>query len=249
MERERKISVLLVAVIAIVLAVSLFVLVPSVQFLSRQQVQAAKSEQLSALEVKRLFGDRRSGVEEEDARVSPDNSTNSFAGPLTAVDCDNRQRVCIDDSNCSLLCVGAAEKTFVCDPYTSTCSSDTWKGIEEQSGGGGGSGGGGANGAGASPECNTKIGEYALLQGYNELGVAQWNCVQLYPTWNDTSRYCEGGKVDIDARVRAPSYLDCTCPSGTKRMVYAKSTLGNVVYGLPHCVQNTAIYSSDYVIV
>lgn len=246
MERERKISIILLVVIAIVVAVSLFVLVPSVQYLARQQVQAARSEQLSAIEMKRLFADRLEDADEANQRVSLDNSTNSFAGPLAPVDCDNKQRVCIDDSNCSLLCIGAAEKTFVCDPYTSTCSSDTWRGIEEDSVKGDGND---KNGAGASPECNTKIGEYALLQGYNELGVAQWNCVQLYPTWNDTSRYCEGGKVDIDARVRAPSYLDCTCPSGTTRMVYSKSTLGNVVYGLPHCVTNTAIYSSDYKIV
>lgn len=93
----------------------------------------------------------------------------------------------------------------------------------------------GSDGSSAA-HCDTKNGEYGLLVGYNELGIAQWECIQLYPSWQRKDIYCENGKVDIDVRAREPSYRDCICRSGDVRLVYRRSVLGQTVYGLPHCV-------------
>lgn len=149
---------------------------------------------------------------------------NDLLGPLVPVDCNVNRRVCVTSENCQLFCKDATIVNFQCSnngvcveaPITASSSSDNSD----------------------YAVCDTRGGEYGLLVGYNELGVAQWDCVQLYPGWQDRTQYCEKGIIDMDARVRAPTYSDCLCPPKTVRMVYNKSILGQTVYGLPHCVPN-----------
>lgn len=155
-------------------------------------------------------------------------------GPLTPVDCNAFTRYCLVSANCKILCKDAAVVEFDCKE--ARC-------LEREPGGG--NDGGGSSGEG---KCDAKNGEYAVLVGYSELGVAQWQCVQMYPAWQVKSRYCEKGTLDIDARKREPSYRDCTCPLGTYRVVYKRTVLGQSVYGLPHCVPTELykFYSLDY---
>ena len=168
----------------------------------------------------------------------------SLDGPLVPLDCDKSVRVCLTDNDCSILCkrkngvlidVKCDPTDLVCRPSATTSGDDDHVLPPDQ----------------PEPNCKTDKGEYALLQGYNELGIAQWNCVQLYPGWMDYSKYCENGVINIDTRKRAPSYLDCTCPENTLRMVYSKSQLGQEVFGLPHCVDRSLkhLYEADYLFV
>lgn len=147
----------------------------------------------------------------------------SILGPIEPVNCGNFRSLCLFKENCNLFCKDAYIAEFDCNK--GVCVErplDLNKpGAADQ-----------------SSNCNTKNGEYGLLIGYNDLGFAQWQCVQLYPNWQNREKYCEGGTINIDARVREPSYRDCLCPENTTRMVYKKSLLGQTVYGLPHCVSN-----------
>lgn len=154
-------------------------------------------------------------------------------GPVVPVNCNTTKRLCVTADNCKLFCKDAAVVPFDCDQ--GVCVERALDASRP------------ADTDDESP-CDKKNGEYGLLVGYNELGVATWECVQLYPGWQDRSKYCEGGTVDLDTRVRAPSYADCMCPSGTTRIVYKRSVLGQVTYGLPHCIPNAhrKFYSLSY---
>lgn len=169
----------------------------------------------------------------EDAVDRRRDFTGQLTGPLYPVDCNRFQRYCLKSDNCNLLCKDAAVTSFTCS-----------KGIcvEESSSNSN-------NPPSVDSNCDTKNGEYGLLIGYNELGVALWQCVQLYPAFADRKRYCENGVLNIDARVREPSYRDCICPAGNLRIVYRESVLGQVVNGLPHCVTKEVFpfYSLAYV--
>lgn len=159
-------------------------------------------------------------------------------GPLVPSPCSKQDRVCLRDEDCALLCRGAATETFYCSPTDLVCRPNPV--ID---------GGGGIDPPDSQPDvnCKTDKGEYALLEGYNELGIAQWTCVQLYPGWSNPGvDYCENGQVNIDTRFRPPSYKDCVCPEGTQRVVYARSQLGQQVFGLPHCVTQPHLYRADY---
>lgn len=142
-------------------------------------------------------------------------------GPIVPVNCSKINRYCLKAENCTLFCKDASVVKFDC--VDGVCVS---KPLDADK----------PTGDDTNSNCDTKNGEYGLLVGYNEIGVAQWECVQLYPAWRDTTKYCEGGRVDIDVRVREPSYRDCLCPEDSVRIVYRKSVLGQTVYGLPHCV-------------
>lgn len=182
--------------------------------------------------------------------VDDDNETNKNALPdaglLVPVNCDYKPTICLNDSNCALLCQNASVKHYQCDMQKHVCVDH---GLPMDIKGSDGYFYNGEKDSISSENCNTRLGEYALLQGYNEIGIAVWNCVGLYPGWNDYSRYCEGGIVELDMRHRLPSYRDCTCPQGTTRMVYRQSMLGQEMNGLPHCVKFPHLYELDYVIV
>lgn len=154
-------------------------------------------------------------------------------GPVVPVNCNTTKRICVTSDNCKLFCKDAAIVDFDCEQGVCVERAlDATRPIQDDD---------------ESP-CDKKNGEYGLLVGYNELGLATWECVQLYPGWQDRSTYCEGGTVDIDTTVRAPSYADCLCPTGTTRIVYKRSVLGQVAYGLPHCVptDRAKFYSLSY---
>lgn len=161
-----------------------------------------------------------------------------LTGQLKPTDCIHTQVACLKAENCTLLCKNASVLDFDC--VKGMCT-------EKPIGVGGGDSD--RNDISNDPSnCDLKNGEIGLLVGYNEIGTAQWECVQLYPGWEKRSTYCEGGTVDIDARVRTPSYRDCMCPGGTTRMTYRRSTLGQTVYGLPHCIHDAVVkfYEIDY---
>lgn len=163
----------------------------------------------------------------------------SLDGVLVPVSCTVYRRPCLTDRDCKTLCTGKLD--YVCDSKQNVCSEPRVIDIEEglqlndpSS----------SSSPSSSIKCRTEKGEYAVLQGYNDLGTAKWECVQLFPGWEGGgTKYCENGIVDIDTRVRLPSYKDCTCPQGTTRIVYALSRLGQQVYGLPHCVKDTKLYN------
>lgn len=160
-----------------------------------------------------------------------------LAGQLKPTDCMTARVACLKAENCTLLCKNAAVLDFAC--VKGVC-------MEKPIGIGGINAGG--NNSNDQSNCDLKNGEIGLLVGYNEIGTAQWECVQLYPGWEKRNAYCEGGTVDIDARFRTPSYRDCVCPGGTTRMTYRRSTLGQTVYGRPHCIRNPVMkfYEIDY---
>lgn len=158
----------------------------------------------------------------------------SLLGPLVPVNCNTTRRLCLRSENCRLFCKDSAVVAFECEQgvCVERAHDDVVDGAKVE----------------MSSNCDTKNGEFGLLVGYSELGVAQWECVQLYPGWENRSRYCENGTVELDTRVRTPSYKDCVCPADTQRMVYERSVLGQTVYGLPHCVPDRLVkfYSLSY---
>lgn len=85
--------------------------------------------------------------------------------------------------------------------------------------------------------CNLEAGEYALLVGYTNLGVAKWKCVQMYKKFLQRDKFCEGGTFLFNALIKSPSYRDCLCPSDAIRAVYNVSSLYDDA--LPHCIPRT----------
>lgn len=245
------VSVISIGLIIAVTWAALFLLSPALQQYhdnasAKRRSEATQRHGLTLSQAKSLF-DRDSDADRRDehryvATVQTDAYDGlSLDGPLVPLDCEKNVRICLTDADCAILCKrksGIQEMT--CDSTDMVCrltvkdltDQDTELPPDQP-----------------EPNCKTDKGEYALLQGYNELGIAQWNCVQLYPGWMDQKRsFCEGGVMNIDTRKRAPSYLDCTCPENKVRMVYGKSQLGQEVFGLPHCVFNDVkhLYQADY---
>lgn len=218
--------------------------------------QFARTRDFNRVKLKRLFdssydeagGATSSNNDEKISRDRDKSFNKNLLGPLVPRDCDINHTICLSSNNCKLLCRNAAIINYTCNEQN-ICEDRSI--VAEDINGGGGNGGSGV-GISDSDEtgardCDTKNGEFALLQGYNEIGLAQWNCVNIYPGWQDKSKYCENGTIDIDARVREPSYADCKCPSGTTRMVYRRSLVGQSVYGLPHCIKNKKFFEFDYI--
>lgn len=232
---------LLIAFVTSIIVLFFFrFLLPSV----RESTTVKQDRTLTSRETSRLF-DASYGLATLTGSAHGKSHTDSFAydslnGALVPVNCSRRRRLCLADSDCRFLCENG-NTAYECDQRTMTCGERAVNIIEED--------GDNAAGGNAAKRCDTKRGEYALLQGYNELGVALWNCIQLYPGWQGPGvRYCEGGQVDMDVRIRVPSYMDCTCPADTTRIVYARSQLGQQIYGLPHCVKHSQLYNlgEDY---
>lgn len=176
-----------------------------------------------------------------DSVTYDDNSgiANGLDGPFMPADCQQTKKICLNDDQCKILCKDSIFNKYICDNDTLMCVvKNTTETVNE-------------TGDISIPEnvnCNTKRGEFAVIQGYNELGTAQWNCIQLYPGWQNTKKFCENGTFEMDARIRAPSYKDCLCRSGDIRIVYKISKLGQQIFGLPHCIdkRNWKFYQLDY---
>lgn len=213
----------------------------------QQKEETVERFGLTLDQANKLF-DKNTDTDSKEQKYIPSVQTDSFdglslEGPLVPLDCEKTVRVCLTDADCTILCkpkngifdVKCHASDLVCRT-NAIDTSDTSSSLPPDQ---------------PEPNCKTDKGEYALLQGYNELGIAQWNCVQLYPGWMDYNRYCENGTINIDTRKRAPSYLDCTCSENNLRVVYAKSLLGQEVFGLPHCVDKNVkhLYESDYLFV
>jgi hypothetical protein len=146
----------------------------------------------------------------------------NLLGPLVPVDCQKNVRYCLRADNCKMFCKDAAVVPFDCT--NGVC---VQRPVDNEK----------PTGGDNESHCDTKNGEYGLLVGYNELGIAQWECVQMYTMWTKNRKsYCQNGVLNIDARKREPSYRDCICPEGSVRIVYRKSVLGQTVCGLPYCV-------------
>lgn len=149
------------------------------------------------------------------------------------VDCSIAKRFCVTDTDCTLLCKEYKRLLFHCDASTATCeprkiSSDDDDPIDDRE----------KDENKRDHHCDAKNGEYAMLVGYTTLGTALWQCIQLYRHFRDRSKFCEGGKFDMRADLREPSYRDCACPSGTIRAVYKHPTAYERIgsSSLPHCV-------------
>lgn len=190
----------------------------------------------------------------EDARrsVRTEDQANPFVeSPFTVADCRSKNRSCLSDGDCDVLCRREAntlkyrcdQKLLVCVETGVVINDDSNVVVDDDD-----------NDKKNQPpiKCKNELGEYALLQGYNNLGVAEWNCVQLFPSWTEPGkRYCEGGTMRLDTRKGMPSYKQCECPSDTKRIVYRRS-IGQTIFatGLPHCVKNSKLFETndDYVV-
>ncbi|KAK2574849.1 hypothetical protein KPH14_013082 [Odynerus spinipes] len=242
--------ILTLASLAALIIVAVYVLVEFTRIWLRSvqrgnQEQFARTRDFNRVKLKRLFdpsyaenaGATSSNDDEKISRDRDKSFNKNLLGPLVPRDCDANRTICLSNNNCKLLCRNAAIIDYTCNEQN-VCEDRSI--VAEE-----GIGISDSDETGAR-ECDTKNGEFALLQGYNEVGLAQWNCVNIYPGWQDKSKYCENGKVDIDARVREPSYADCKCPSGTSRMVYRRSLVGQNVYGLPHCIKNKKFFELDY---
>ena len=171
-----------------------------------------------------------------------------FANASTALQtktCRNQSVPCIDDRTCALLCNDHLLTPTMCRGNLCVLKSEI-----------GGDNGGGVDGGVVGDEepagtnCNTRIGEFAVLQALPDItGSALWRCVNLYSVYADRSTFCEGGTWNMDARVRAPSYSDCVCGQNHTRVVYEFP--GLATDGRPHCIATSDLpyYSSSYRIV
>lgn len=204
-----------------------------------------KRYELTNNELALLFGnnDERSEHLLSSTVRSDDYNSASINGPLIPLPCSQIARPCLTDRDCSIVCNGSGIE-YYCDKKSLVCSEGVLPIGNDDDNKGDGNDNNDDNGKDIPIKCDTKNGEYALLQGYTEIGVAQWKCIQLYPGWEGGGKsYCEEGTVNLDTRIRTPSYKDCTCPSNTTRIVYMRSTLGQQVYGLPHCVKQPKLYN------
>lgn len=212
-----------------------------------------RTRDFNNVKLRRLFdpayGNSRDTTNEDKVSRDRDRATNmNLLGPLLPNDCDANRVVCLNNDNCKLLCKNSSVINYTCNERNICQDRSVIAEESNDNDGGKGSGIGiSDNDETGARNCDAKNGEFALLQGYNEIGLAQWNCVNIYPGWQDKTKYCEKGIIDIDARVREPSYADCKCPRGTTRMIYRKSMIGQTVYGLPHCVENPKFFEFDYV--
>lgn len=199
---------------------------------------------LSVSQARRMFDpgyDRTQAVGGTPGTVDVTAKSDSYAdtsldGVLVPLACSQVRRPCLTDRDCATLCRGNV--VYSCDSSSNVCSEPRVIGVD-------GTIDENENEPPTPIKCRTDKGEYAVLQGFTDLGTANWNCVQLFPGWNDGpgTKFCENGVVDIDTRLRTPSYRDCQCPAGTTRIVYAISRLGQQVYGLPHCVKDPKFYN------
>lgn len=212
---------------------------------------------MSDKQIKRMF-DASTGamrnVSTSGHRSTVRNNTNqTIEDPLITVDCRTKNRSCLRDQDCNVLCSrNATTLPYECDQKLLVCR-ETGININDPNGNDDDDDDNENNNSNGTPiKCNNEMGEYALLQGYNNLGVAEWNCVQLFPSWRDPGkRYCEGGVMHLDTRKSLPSYKQCECPNDTKRIVYKRS-IGQTIFttGLPHCVKNSKLFEvdNDYVV-
>lgn len=212
--------------------------------------------------MKRMF-DSRTGttrnVNASSVRIrtrDDDPSSSNIEGPLIPVDCRARIRNCLRNEDCLILCErNNTTMSYECDQKSLICLENGLSITNADNGNDDDSGkNSDDNNNNDQPPivCRNDLGEYALLQGYNNLGVAEWNCVQIFPSWSEPGkRYCEGGIMHLDTRKGLPSYKQCDCPADTTRIVYKRS-IGQTVFstGLPHCVKNPKLFEidSDYVV-
>lgn len=145
---------------------------------------------------------------------------------LVRKDCDRQNIFCATSSNCKVLCrPNIATQSYRCaDDYRCVTEREA---INEESG---------QVSEVPGVDCNTKVGEIAVLVGYTSLGAAQWECVNLYSAWDPRTlnpetgkqRYCEDGIISFDARVKAPdARSSCTCPEGLFKIVPKSSNFND----------------------
>lgn len=149
-------------------------------------------------------------------------------------DCSVASRFCVYDQDCASLCRSYKNIYFACDK-NAFANDDTRirenyrigrcapRAIVDES-----------DQVTPREKCRVELGEYALLVGYTNLGTAIWQCVQLYQQYADRSSFCEGGRFDMNANIREPSYRDCLCPAGTVRAVSRLASMYD--NHLPHCI-------------
>lgn len=112
-----------------------------------------------------------------------------------------------------------------------------------------------------TPTCNPKHGIIALyrtIDSHIDSRHPQSRCMSLYRDYFDDDdakidSACKNGTLAVDILTdhRGPSYLDCTCPDNTYKMV------GSLVVGghdsnsdrVPRCVVHPWLYSDSYMIV
>lgn len=237
-------------------------ILPHANRLIAERLGATLDERLHSLgdaQMKRMFDSRTGATRNVNAsnvriRTRDDDLNNSnIEGPLIPADCRASVRSCLRNEDCLVLCQrNATTLSYNCDQKTLLCRENGLT-IDNSSSSDDGSGNNNNDDDNDTPiNCRNDLGEYALLQGYNNLGVAEWNCVQIFPSWSEPGkRYCEGGVMHLDTRKGLPSYKQCDCPSGTTRIVYKRS-IGQTVFdtGLPHCVKNPKLFEvdKDYVV-
>lgn len=166
--------------------------------------------------------------------MSPQDVSSNHANPAGIVDCLNYSRLCVTDSDCSLMCLPYHNVRFICGQ--NVCSVTPIENSSEEP-------------DENQPNCNVKEGEFAIIVGLTDLGYISWRCVQLYPQYQLRDTFCEGGKFDMDARVREPSYRDCTCPPQSIRMIENFASFYD--NAIPHCIpeRNVFFYSENMKII
>lgn len=139
------------------------------------------------------------------------------------IDCSLETRYCKRDSDCLILCKFYANSRLTCDTNRNVCNLTNV------------SNDGGNDGSGDDVvRCDNAAGEYALLVGYTTIGVAKWQCIQLYSNYSKREDFCENGEWSINANLREPSYRDCHCSSDDVLAVFKLPTVYD--NALPHCI-------------
>lgn len=156
--------------------------------------------------------------------------TFSAENRLLSLPCRTYNVPCLDDDTCAVLCNDYATLPSKCVDSICVLSSES-EGVDVE-----------------VPEdteqnCDTAIGEFAFLSYISGTGIAEWRCVNLYPQFADRFSFCEGGTWAPDARIRAPSYADCTCDPTSVRVIYEYPGLPSDQ--LPHCIDSQLYYQYE----
>lgn len=157
-------------------------------------------------------------------------STENKFRVLTSVDCSTYHLNCSTDKNCISRCA-SGPVSFRCHETRKLCVPIEMGKSEID--------------IRRPPECDPKRGIIAVLRPHNLNNNVNWTCISLYRDFLDDygknmNSVCYGGTLNIDVTKRAPSYLDCQCPSGTTRMVAIDE--GNI----PYCLKHSWLYRKSF---
>lgn len=103
--------------------------------------------------------------------------------------------------------------------------------------------------------CNQNHGIYKAIESINELNVAKWSCVSMYPElWSDEDKKnpgaCQGGTLNTNVygiKGHAPELTDCKCPDGSTLSYFSGKQISAANAQIPVCLPSDRLHLyTDY---